>query len=431
MIAFAYAHADGETVYGLTLHYVLNTPIDSVKVYLVKDDVKIDSTYSHYMKVNHKMRALFNFQNVLPGKYSCICIHKDYETKECSFEMKKFSKWLDLIYLTPKPQHKIYTLNEAKVQSSRIKFYHKGDTLVFDADAFNLAEGSMLEALIKELPGVELKRNGEIFVNGRKVDELFLNGKNFFRNDRLILLENLPSYMVKDVKVYEHDDPFQPKTVKKPYTMDVILKKQYAQGWIANTELAGGTNERYLGRLFGLRFTDHSRLSLYGNINNVNDSQKPGQTGDWEPQDVLAGQERTLKGGIDLFVEDKMEMWSFNTSNEVKHSRPNISKKKNYTTFLPNNTMYQRMMNEQLSHNTQWKTANEWKQRLGNKNSLSSPFYTNHTANLNYRTFNSSELTRAVEQDLPFDSLGNGWDLNKLIDATSESQWFAHLLNRT
>ena len=147
-ILFACAHAEGETVYGLTLHYVLNTPIDSVKVYLVKDGVKIDSTYSHYMKVNHKMRALFNFQNVLPGKYSCICIHKDYETKECSFEMKKFSKWLDLIYLTPKPQHKIYTLNEAKVQSSRIKLYHKGDTLVFNADAFNLAEGSMLEALI-------------------------------------------------------------------------------------------------------------------------------------------------------------------------------------------------------------------------------------------------------------------------------------------
>ena len=425
---FTFAAID-YSVGGITLNEILKTPLDSVKVVLVKNGVKLDSTYSSMTKVNGKMRAYFKFNKMTPGTYQCLFSHKGYESTEVTFQMKKGWKFLDFVYLKPLPR--IHTLGEAKVQSSRIKLYHKGDTLVFDADAFNLAEGSMLEALINELPGVELKRNGEIFVNGRKVDELFLNGKNFFRNDRLILLENLPSYMVKDVKVYERDDPFQPKTVKKPYTMDVILKKQYAQGWIANTELAGGTNERYLGRLFGLRFTDHSRLSLYGNINNVNDSQKPGQTGDWEPQDVLAGQERTLKGGIDLFVEDNMEMWSFNTSNEVKHSRPNISMEQTNTIFLPNNTMYKRMMNEQLSHNTQWKTANEWKQRFGNKNSLSSPFYTTHTANLSYRTFNSSELTRAVEQDLPFDSLGNGWDLNKLIDATSESQWFAHLLNRT
>ena len=266
------------TVSGITLNQMLKIPLDSVKVVLVKDGAKLDSTYSSMRMVNGKMRAYFEFHKMLPGTYQCRFSHRGYEPTEVTFQMKKEYKFLDFVYL--KPQPRIHTLGDAKVQSSRIKFYHKGDTLVFNADAFNLAEGSMLEALIDALPGVELKRNGEILVNGRRVDELFLNGKDFFRGDRLVLLENLPAYMVKDVKVYERDDPFRQHFSEKPLTMDVKLKKQYAEGWIANTELAGGTNERFLGRLFGLRFTDCSRLSLYGNVNNVNDSQKPGRSGD-------------------------------------------------------------------------------------------------------------------------------------------------------
>jgi hypothetical protein len=51
-----------------------------------------------------------------------------------------------------------------------------GDTLVYNADAFQMAEGSMLDALIKKLPGVELEAGGVIKVNGRQVSSLLLNG---------------------------------------------------------------------------------------------------------------------------------------------------------------------------------------------------------------------------------------------------------------
>ena len=65
------------------------------------------------------------------------------------------------------------------VKSTKVKFFYKGDTLVYNADAFQLAEGSMLDALISQLPGVELKDDGRIYVNGRFVDNLLLNGKDF------------------------------------------------------------------------------------------------------------------------------------------------------------------------------------------------------------------------------------------------------------
>ena len=75
--------------------------------------------------------------------------------------------------------------------------------MAFNADAFNMPEGSMLDALIKQLPGVELKDDGQIFVNGRKIDNLTLNGKDFFKGDNRVMLDNLPNYMVQNVEVYE------------------------------------------------------------------------------------------------------------------------------------------------------------------------------------------------------------------------------------
>lgn len=54
------------------------------------------------------------------------------------------------------------TLKEVTVKATKIKMVWRGDTLVYNADAFNVPEGSMLDGLIKQLPGVELKDNWEI-----------------------------------------------------------------------------------------------------------------------------------------------------------------------------------------------------------------------------------------------------------------------------
>ena len=82
-------------------------------------------------------------------------------------------------------------LEEVTVTASKVKFYHKLDTLVYDATAFQLAEGSMLDALVSQLPGVELKDNGQIFVNGKYVESLLLNGRDFFGKDNQLMLDNL------------------------------------------------------------------------------------------------------------------------------------------------------------------------------------------------------------------------------------------------
>lgn len=77
-----------------------------------------------------------------------------------------------------------YHLGQATVTASKVVFYQKGDTVVYNADALALSEGSMLDAIIRQLPGVEMREGGEIYVNGRYVEQLLLNGKDFFDKDR-------------------------------------------------------------------------------------------------------------------------------------------------------------------------------------------------------------------------------------------------------
>ncbi len=137
----------------------------------------------------------------------------------------------------------------------------------------------MLDGLVRQLPGVELKGE-KICVNGRFVESQLLNEKDFFKGNNGVLLNNLPNYMVNKVTVYEKlgdDSEFLGYEVANDirYVMDVKLKKQYSVGFSGNVELGGGTDEKYLARLFVMRFTNHSRLAVYFNANNMNDDGKP------------------------------------------------------------------------------------------------------------------------------------------------------------
>ena len=185
------------------------------------------------------------------------------------------------------------SMREVTVTASKVMFYYRGDTVVYNADAFQLAEGSMLDALVKQLPGVELMDGGVITVNGKLVDALLLNGKDFFRGNNRVMLDNLPAYIVKQVEVYDQygdKSEFLGQKLEndKRYVMDVRLKKEYSIGWLVNVEGGAGPtighndeendNARYLGRLFAMRFTDHSRVAAYANANNLNDGEKPGES---------------------------------------------------------------------------------------------------------------------------------------------------------
>ena len=171
---------------------------------------------------------------------------------------------------------------------------------------------TMLDALISQLPGVKLEKGGRITINGNFVSSLLINGKDFFKGDPTVALENLPAYMVNKVKAYQKapDNAYIIRDSLKanasdPWVIDVNLKRDYAQGWIANAESGYGTGNRYLARLFGLRFTDYSRLSLFTNFNNTNDNGRPGREGSWSSIEPVFGRSVSKTGGLSYGTESK------------------------------------------------------------------------------------------------------------------------------
>ena len=235
-------------------------------------------------------------------------------------------------------------LNEAVVTATKVKFYTKGDTLVYNADAFQLQEGSMLDALVAQLPGAELKPDGRIMVNGKFVESLLLNGRDFFKGDNTVLLDNLPAYMVHQVKVYTEESETSKLLGRKVddgrFVMDVKLKRQYAIGWLVNAEAGYGTENRYLGRFFAMRYTPQSRLSLFGNLNNVNDRRKPDGNGGWGDFDVSGGLTSTKRGGLDYSVFDKRDRFQLSGNADVTYTDNENAWGGSSTNFIPGGDVY-------------------------------------------------------------------------------------------
>ena len=275
---------------------------------------------------------------------------------------KEFSIELSPIMMNRVPFYKPKQLEEVTVTASKLKMVMKGDTIVYNADAFALAQGSMLDGLISQLPGVELKGNGQIFVNGKFVNELLVNGENFFKGDQKIALENLPAYMVNDVQVYHRNPMMERKPLEElPLVMDVKLKKQYQTGWIANAEAGYGTSDRYVGRLFGMMFTRDSRLSIVANANNTNDERKPGQTDSWNPNWQSAGRATIASGGLDYLWNSRLRTWKVEANLSARHKKTDISTLENAERYLAGGNIFGRQQD--------LKTAREW--RVTSQNEIS------------------------------------------------------------
>lgn len=217
----------------------------------------------------------------------------------------------------------------------------------------------MLNALVAQVPGAELREDGTIYMNGRMVDYLTLNGKDFFKGKNRIMLDNLPYYVVSKLKFFEKDVPLSQKihrdTGEKDYVMDVEMKQEYSIGYVANAEAGMGTNGRWMGRLFGLRFTDNSRLVLFGNVNNTNETRAPGGEG-WENKpNVLTGEKETKMVGGSLNVDDKNKRFvehldiSANWTDNMDETR--ISRE----TFLSDGCVFGR--SHQTSRNKDFNTS--------------------------------------------------------------------------
>lgn len=360
-------------VIGQVKDYLTHVLIDGAKVTLLtKDGVPVDSgrTSKNQMSSNLETVYWVTTKTCDMPEMQLRVEADGYEPALITLPAKKVhargdtgARFAEDVFLKRKP--KTVNLKGVEVKATKIKFYHKGDTLVFNADAFQLSQGSMLDGLIRQMPGVELKDDGRIYVNGKYVESLLLNGENFFSRDHKIMLDNLPAYMVKNVKVYDKASVLGERLHKKlgdeTYVMDVYLKKEYNTGWIANAEAGGGTQDRYLARLFALRFTNHSRVSLFGNLNNLNDERRPGEATTWTPDKMPSGERTQRQAGLDYLVKQKDTKYKLAGNVVVSHNDEQALNRQNTLNYLTSQNSWTRYQQQANNHTFSVATENDWK----------------------------------------------------------------------
>lgn len=405
------------------------------KVYLLREDsTLVDTTRCWYQ--GNDSEYFFEVPAV-PAKYIIKAEHKDYHTTYVNYEVKNIAR--NSIFLAPwhymkkkNPQEDLMQMvDEVQVVASKIKILHKGDTLVFNADAFNVPSGSMLDDLIKQLPGVELKKDGEILVNGRKVDELLLNGNKFVNGDNKLMLENLPYYVVKDIAVYEDStemDKWRGKqTEKKEYVMNVRMKKEFQGGYVGRIDLAGGTQERYMERLFGMRFDDHNRLIIFGNMNNTGNQGTAYGEGEWSEWANKVGEHTFKKANVNWIKDAKDKSFHEELSGSVEWQKNNEEGRTASEQFLTGGDVYNRNANTSESHNfivnfdNRFQTTNEPK-KYG--------MFT--TFSFNYAKADYSSLAKSAQLSKKPEWLSDVSEtLDSVFAANYGSQLYNMIVNRT
>ena len=217
----------------------------------------------------------FTVKDLEKGKYKVKVSYVGYVTKEQNLELSisKAKKNTDLGFITLNPDNVMLAQTEVTANAARVKV--SGDSIIFNASAYRTPAGSTLEALVRKLPGAKVDENGQITINGKTVNKIMVNGKEFFLNDTQVAMQNIPVDIIDNIKSYDRKSDMARVTGiddgEDETVLDLSVKKGMSNGWFGQLNGGAGTQHRYAGRANVMRFADTYQLTLLGGMNNVND----------------------------------------------------------------------------------------------------------------------------------------------------------------
>ena len=406
---------DNITGVGVTAKITLMTA-DSVVIDTITADIEEMPWDIGYHK------AYYEFKDAVTakGKYIIKAEKEGYDVCYMNCELRSSRE--DYIGVKQIRMTKIleHELQEVTVVASKVKMVMKGDTIVYNADAFNLAEGNMLDALIARLPGAKLEKDGRIYVNGRFIQSLLVNGQEFFAGNPKLALENLPAYTVNKIKVYNKagikSRLMERNMGDNTYVMDVRLKREYATGYMGDLEAGGGTQKRYKLRGFAMKFSDKERMGAFFNINNLNDNQRAELTGEWEPQDVGNGLLTVKNAGVSYVRFLNNERSWVSTGNTWQHISTDNESITHTQTYLPEGNLFLHNHSKQLNSSDKWESINRLsidKTNYSTSNSLSISYLRNNGfGSTNSTTANETTKLNALLSRNSFESSDFNFDFS-------------------
>ena len=247
-------------------------------------------------------RGHFTISSLAAGNYFLRASYLGYHKLDKQVTVaRNHTNALGDISLKPNTQQ----LDEAVIIANLPKMIIKDDTVVYNADAFRVPEGSVIEALVEALPGAKIDEDGKISINGKNVKRFKMDGRDFMTGNNDAVMKNLPSYVIDQVKAYDEKSDLSKMTGLDDGNDDFVLefttKKSARKGLQANPDIGYGTDNRYGIRLTAMKPFGAMRYTFMGNANNVNDRNFSGRGGRGRGNNN--GQRETKTAAIDISYE--------------------------------------------------------------------------------------------------------------------------------
>lgn len=250
-------------------------------------------------------------------------------------------------------------LKGATVTASASKVTLKADTFVYNANAYRTPEGSVVEELVKRLPGAEVSEDGSITINGKSVKKILVDGKEFMTGDTKTALKNLPTNIIDRIKAYDQQSDLARvsgiEDGEEQTVLDFGVKPGMNKGMFANADVGVGTRDRYSGRLMGAVMKNNLRVMAMGSANNVNDMGFPGGGGGggrWGGQ--RQGLTATKMAGVNVNYENKGKL-KVDGSVRWNHSDGDAFSRSSTETFFSGTTSsFGNSLNQNYSRSNSW-----------------------------------------------------------------------------
>jgi hypothetical protein len=223
--------------------------------------------------------GVVRFNSVPPSKYEISLQYMGYYMKvipNINIEVKDLLEGQRLKDLgVVKLRENITELNEVVVRDRTVPIKYLGDTIQYNAAAYKMSDTDVLEDFFKKLPGWSVDKNGRITAHGKVIEQITVNGRIFFLDDPVFVSKNLPAKVVKNIKLFEKQSAKSKFTGiddgARTNTVDVTVKEEMLNGWLADINAGGGTEGRYKGKTFIANFNKYNQIGIIGNISNLNE----------------------------------------------------------------------------------------------------------------------------------------------------------------
>ena len=263
----AFAQQSGVNVTGSVVEQGSDTPIEQATVRLlnVKDSAMVRGVVS-------ARNGSFTLKNVKKGSYLLHITFIGYDPLYQPLQITGKKNPVNVGKLELSDGE--IELGEAVVIGKAPEVTVRNDTVEYNADSYKVTEGSVLEDLLKKMPGVEVDSEGKITVNGKEVKKVMVDGKEFFSDDPKVASKNLPAKMIDKLQVLDKKSDMAQMTGfddgEEETVINLTVKPGMKQGWFGNAYGGYGSKDRYEGNAMVNRFVNNDQITFMGGANNTN-----------------------------------------------------------------------------------------------------------------------------------------------------------------